>query len=228
MKSVKALYFVIAISLLQSCGGGGSDPNPVEEVKAPEAFNLVFPENNTICTEGIDASAETVVIEFEWERATNATSYILKAIDSESKKEYSANSNNTTASLTLPKGMQFSWSVEAFNMDKSKVSDDQWSFYSEGRTEENHSPFPASITLSDNENGTININWTGSDLDNDIVSYSVYLGKDSTPAAILENSIATSISDVHIEYNTTYYLKVISKDSKGNSSTTEKQFNFRN
>lgn len=49
-------------------------------------------------------------------------------------------------------------------------------FYTEGVSVSNHAPFPASITLEDNKDGTINISWEASDLDNDILKYKVYLG----------------------------------------------------
>ena len=54
MKTVLKIF--IGLFLLSSCGGSKDSPSvPNEEAKQLGAFDLVFPDNNLVCTEGDDA-----------------------------------------------------------------------------------------------------------------------------------------------------------------------------
>ncbi|MFK7812171.1 MAG: hypothetical protein AB8B59_06730, partial [Maribacter sp.] len=52
-------------------------------------------------------------------------------------------------------------------------------FYSEGISQENYAPFPATINTIDQTNGFVEISWEGADLDNDIDKYELYFGTDA-------------------------------------------------
>ncbi|MBQ4818723.1 hypothetical protein [Aquimarina sp. MMG016] len=221
MKLIR-LLIIIAI-IFQSCSSGGDDgPAPI----VLGAFDLVFPDNNEVCTEGTDVGNDMVSIPFRWNNSANASSYNIEVRD-ENGQTYNASATSNSVDIALPKGTQFTWKVTATLDALALPSNETWSFYSEGITADNHIPFPATITLTDNQDGTINISWIGSDLDNDIDAYDVKLGTSDNPPTILSNTQDVSIQNQSINYDTVYYLEIITKDQKGNSSKSKKRFNFK-
>ena len=224
MKTVLKIF--IGLFLLSSCGGGKDSPSvPNEEAKQLGAFDLVFPDNNLVCTEGDDAGDNEITIEFLWSISANATSYELEIINQESGDVTTQTSTTAEKIVTLKKNTQYSWKVSSKLGEDTKAST-QWSFYTEGIAVENYAPFPAEIIIVNNTNGTVNITWTGSDIDDDIESYDIFLGTDSEPALYLEDTQNVEINNFSIESNIIYYLKVITNDSNGNSSTSARQFMF--
>lgn len=221
---------LILLFLISSCGGGGDDapssPEPKgEESKVLGAFDLIFPDNNLICTEGEDMDNDQVEIAFLWEASTNATSYSLEIKNQETGEITNATATVPEKRVILKKDTQFSWSVTAVLDDKSKKST-QWNFYSEGIAEENSAPFPADISVSDNKDGTVKIDWPSSDLDDDIESYDIYFGTEPEPEIAFSAVTYTSLSAQPISYNTTYYIKVVVNDSRGNAAISKKEFKF--
>lgn len=221
MKLIRLL--IITAIIFQSCSSGGDDgPAPI----VLGAFDLVFPDNNEVCTEGTDVGNDMISIPFRWNGSANASSYNIEVTD-ESGQTYNATATSNSVDITLPKGTQFTWKVTATLDALALPSNETWSFYSEGITADNHTPFPATIVLTDNQDGTINISWMGSDIDDDIDAYDIKLGTTDNPPTILDNTTNTSIQNQSINYDTVYYLEVITKDQRGNSSTSKKQFNFK-
>ncbi|RLK02183.1 fibronectin type III domain-containing protein [Tenacibaculum discolor] len=223
---MRKLIFILFIQLiLTSCGGGGSeDPVPSE----PElgAFELVFPVNNTLCTEGTEVSDTEVSIPLKWSNSTNAISYEVVLTNTESGNRIEKMTNTNSMSVILPKATKFSWNVTAILQNKGKQSNSAWNFYTEGVSVSNHAPFPASITLEDNKDGTINISWEASDLDNDILKYKVYLGESKDSVELIKETESTFIEKQSVDYNTTYFLMVVVLDKNGNSSSIYKEFQF--
>lgn len=221
----KLIYILIIQLTLISCGGGDDDPKEPEVVLG--TFELTFPVNNTLCTEGTTVSKDKVAIPLRWNTSKNATSYKVKVTNTVSGEKIERTTNNSSIEVNLLKGTKFSWNVTAILNDKEKLSS-TWNFYTEGISESNHIPFPASITLEDNKDGTINIKWEGSDLDNDIKKYKVYLGDSESSASLIEETESTIIQNKSIDYNKKYFLKIITIDEKDNSSSSIKEFRFNN
>lgn len=67
------------------------------------------------------------------------------------------------------------------------------------------------------------LRWKGADVDNDISTYDVYFGTDANPPVIQTKLPATtsSIADVTVVAGTKYFWRVVTKDAKGNSSSSE-------
>ena len=65
--------------------------------------------------------------------------------------------------------------------------------------------------------GKITLDWAGTDVDDDIVSYNIYFSTGASPALVMSN-LTPSFFDVSVAPNNTYYWKVITKDAKGNTS----------
>ncbi len=225
---MRKLIFILFIQLiLTSCGGGGSeDPVPVPSEPELGAFELVFPENNTLCTEGTEISDTEVSIPLKWSNSTNATSYEVVLTNTESGSRIEKMTSTNSINIILPKATKFSWNVTAILQNKGKQSNSAWNFYTEGVSVSNHAPFPASITLEDNKDGTINISWEASDLDNDILKYKVYLGESKDTVELIKETESTFIEKQSIDYNTTYFLMVVVLDKNGNSSSIYKEFRF--
>lgn len=221
-----AIKLILVTILLASCGGKDNNkPSPPDETeKELGAFNLVFPDNNLICTEGEDNGTDGVNIEFQWSASSNATSYELEITNQENSTIDKRTANTNSLTVGLPKGTQFSWSVSAI-VDSNTLSTDSWNFYSEGSTTENFAPFPAEISVSDNGDGSVTASWVGEDLDDDLANYDVYIGATEILELILENTTALSTT-YNITAGQQYTIKVISKDSNNNSSTSETYFAF--
>ncbi|PHN94458.1 hypothetical protein CSC80_03640 [Maribacter sp. 6B07] len=219
-----AIKLILAGILVASCGGKDNDTTTPPIEKELGSFNLIFPDNNLICTEGEDNGTDGVNIEFQWSASSNATSYDLEITNQENNSTDTRTVNATSLEVGLPKGTQFSWKVTAILEDKSLASD-TWNFYSEGTSTENFAPFPAEITVSENNDGTVTVSWIGEDLDNDIVNYDVYIGVFGNLELILENT-----TNLNINYSITageqYHVQVISKDSNDNTSTSQTYFTF--
>ena len=190
------------------------------------SFNLIFPDNNLICTEGEDVGNDEVSINFMWNASENATSYSLEITNLDTEEVTNSSVTAPEKIITLPRDAQFSWKVTAVLDDKNRESE-QWNFYSEGIAEENFAPFPANITAIDKTDGFVEISWKGSDLDNDITKYDLYFGSNSENLDfIVSKTNDDSTSSQPITYGLSYYIQVITTDDRGNSSSSMKTINF--
>ncbi|MCA0447288.1 MAG: hypothetical protein LCH54_13775 [Bacteroidetes bacterium] len=80
-------------------------------------------------------------------------------------------------------------------------------------------PSPAS-NLTTLQPTTVSLSWSCSDQDGDALTYDVYFGTSSSPTSIVsENQTAKSFEHSGLTYNTTYYWKIVAKDSRGGSTT---------
>jgi hypothetical protein len=81
---------------------------------------------------------------------------------------------------------------------------------------------------------TTNLSWTGGDPDGDTVTYDVYFGTTSSPPKIAANHSNTTYDPIgSLDYNTTYYWKIIAWDNQSASTsgplwsfTTEQESNI--
>jgi hypothetical protein len=80
-------------------------------------------------------------------------------------------------------------------------------------------PNPSTGAVSQSISPTLS--WTCSDPDGDAITYDVYFGTATDPTTTIStNQTATSISRTGLAYSTTYYWKILAKDSKGASATS--------
>jgi chitodextrinase len=77
---------------------------------------------------------------------------------------------------------------------------------------------PSQPTNPSPQNGALNIQinpiltWTGTDIDGDLVSYSVYFGTTNPPEKLVDYQSSSSFHPPPLLYQTTYYWKIISWD----------------
>jgi len=217
----QAIFTLLSIIILTGCGGHkGNSPAP-----APGKAALLAPAQNEVCTLGTVISASQSTVTLKWVAAANATGYEIKIKNLEDGTTQSQTTANTQFDATLKRNTPYSWSVtsKAANNNTTTPSD-IWKFYNSGPAVVNYAPFPAeilapamnqTITIS---NGKVTLSWNGSDVDNDIVNYDVYLGDSSSPALLQGKVLESTLKDVSVSVGKTYYWKVITRDSKGNTS----------
>jgi len=217
----QAIFALLSMIILTGCGGHkGNTPAP-----APGKAALLAPAQNEVCTQGTVISASQSTVTLKWAAAANATGYEIKIKNLEDGTTISQTTGNTQFDATLKRNTPYSWSVtsKAANTTTTTQSD-IWKFYNSGPAVVNYAPFPAeilapamnqTITIS---NGKVTLSWNGSDVDNDIVNYDIYLGDSSSPALLQGKVLESTLKDVSVSVGKTYYWKVITRDSKGNIS----------
>lgn len=233
---MRLLKYILKFNIL-FCFFGCSDSSdtpieqepPINDVPMElGSFNLLFPENNLVCSEGTIRPNSQVSIQFDWTESENATSYELKIENSLTDEILTKTvpASLTSTEVVIPMGMPFTWNVFAEREDVVKPSENTWNFYSQGIVTSNYIPFPAQIDILYNGDNTVNIFWNGSDLDDDIAYYDIYLGPEPSPSLILQNTAETQLLNYTITQGEIYYLEVVTVDNEENKSKSFKQFTF--
>lgn len=223
-------YLLVCLSVLACSKNDGDDktpPPPDSDTKTdpdtptdPDTTvlgvpNLVFPEKDQLC---LDAN-----LTFDWSDATDAVSYQI---------QISANRAFTgivedqivdisSLSLVMAGGQDYYWRVLSIDADnvKSAYSPDQ-AFYVQGEATSNYIPFSPSLTYPEQGSevapASVNLQWEGSDLDNDFLRYDIYLGMAQNPE-LFESDLTTNTLEVSLEPNQTYYWQVHVSDGTAKS-----------
>jgi len=218
---IKIIAFALSVFLL-ACS---KDDNEGSGSGSVAAASLVSPENNTECNTGSPISATETSVTFQWNAVEGATGYFvyLKNLNTPNAIQYNAGTNNSLA-ITLLKGTLYSWYVVA-NANGSTAQSETWKFYNAGEGVSNYAPFPADVVtpvMSSSITGSlVTLEWTASDLDNDIVEYKVYMDSNSNPSTLKATVATKKVENVAVTANTTYYWKVDTKDSAGNISHSQ-------
>lgn len=237
MKLVDYRGFVIIFTILiiSSCGGGGDEPspNPIAPVPSPTAATLIFPENNTECNTGEIISLQRSNVTFTWNESENTSSYEinLKNLNDNSILKQVSNSNEATVALI--RGAPYEWFVVSKAAGTTETATSIiWKFYNEGPGISNYAPFPAeAISPTRGANltvgsGELTLQWSASDIDNDITSYEVFLDTNENPTTPIGTTSETTLSAVSVMQGTTYRWKIITNDAANNNSSSE-IFEFR-
>lgn len=212
--------------ILMSCGGKEDEPVPVPiPVPAPGTTTLSLPVNNTACLQGTSASGTTSSVSFAWRSATNAASYqlVIKNLNTQASETYTTKDTLYTATLAI--NTPYSWTITATNVS-GKTNSDSWKFYLSGAASSSYAPFAADLTspasgntIASNGAASVQVTfqWTGSDPDNDIATYSLYLDNTNATTQVI-SSQTTSTATQTLTSGKTYYWKVVTTDKVGNTS----------
>lgn len=246
MKLVYLKVFLIIFSfVLFSCGGsngggddtpppppiGGGDDDPV--VLNPTAATLVFPENNKECTQGNAISNSESIVTFEWNASENTDNYVVTLRNLNSQESFNSIVNSNTASITILRATPYEWFVTSrANGTNVTAESSKWKFYNEGPGLENYAPFPAqavapprgSTLPSDTE--TVTLEWSSTDVDNDIEDFEIYFKTENEDSFNLLGTQTENSIEANVNSGTIYSWYVVSNDSKGNSSESER-FSFK-
>jgi len=227
MKRVIILFLIAGITLGASCKKSkGPKPDPKPE-PAPAKAVLVSPANNEACLNGTPVSASESAVEFKWNAAANALGYdlvIKNLVDNKTKTYASAEASHK---VTLEKNTPYSWYVVSkSSQSSSSAQSDTWKFYNAGDGKLSYAPFPAEALSPlmgerlPTETLEVTLKWKSSDVDNDISAYSVYFGKNLTPA-LLNDKVSAAEIKASVQSKSVYYWKVITKDAAGNTSESQ-------
>ena len=215
----KLFMLVMMACLIVACGGNDAPPDP-------EGALLVFPEENSECTTGTSLSETLSQITFRWNASKNTDSYTLNVVNLNTNVPQNITTTSTSASLSLTKGVPFAWTVTSRNKDSDLVaSSETWLFYNAG-TQTTYAPFPAQLTspapgktVQKDIANEVLLKWEGADVDNDIVSFEVFLS-DTNPPTVSVGTTASSLMEMSVSVvsGTVYYWKVVTTDAEGNTS----------
>jgi hypothetical protein len=217
----RIVFTLIILTVISACGGKKQTPVP-----DPSAAILNAPLNNEACVTGVVLSDTESKIKLIWTAAANTESFEVTITNLLTKVDQTQSATTTSAEITLKRNTPYSWFVTSkSSRTASTAKSAVWKFYNPGLGSSSFPPYPAEIVSPTMGQavipnaGKISFQWKGSDADNDLVNYDVYLGTSSNNvAAIKTQHTSTSLADVSVNANTTYYWKVISRDGKGNTS----------
>lgn len=195
---------------------------------APEAATLLAPATNEACAAGTVLSDSITKIKFSWTSVATAESYDITIKNLLTGTSVTQGATTNTIEVAVKRNTPFSWFVTSKSTLTTKTTDSNtWKFYTTGPVQIFYTPFPAeaiSPTIGQQITGNkVSLRWKGADVDNDISAYDVYFGTDANPP-ILQSKLAastTSIADLSVVAGTKYYWKVVTKDAKGNSASSE-------
>ncbi|WP_300026559.1 hypothetical protein [uncultured Maribacter sp.] len=220
----KSGFLVFLFLLIQSCG---VDSDVLEYANDEINITLIFPENDSECTEGVIVSETQSELVFKWEDNNDNGPYTVHLTNLSNSQTEFILSDTTEVAITLDRGVAYSWYVTG----KVNSSSEIWTFYNEGPGLESTIPYPATAispvsgaTISQTST-TVNLIWASEDPDDDIVSYDLYFGEVKDPELYGTDVTETRFNDIPVEAGKIYYWKIVTKDSVGNESTSE-VFNF--
>lgn len=226
MNPLKKIIFIIVMVFVCHACNNASDGNPENGSGAgnqdePNGVALVFPAQDALCNEGTNLTPTESTVYFEWEPNTNAQIYTLtlEHLDTNTVTQYTSEDN--ILPVTIERAAAFRWFVEYVHNNDIKKSA-IWNFYNAGPGVQNYAPFPVEIVSpamaqSLPATNLVTLEWSGSDIDNDIVAYDVYFGTDNSPE-IIETGITTTQTTVTVASGSIYYWNVITRDAAGNTS----------
>lgn len=231
MKSAFNIYLVLCLFAF-GCSKNPDPQPPTPQVPATTKAILLSPANNEVCYSGVVLSRDTSQVSFKWSASPSVESYSIVITNlSSGKSSTLAGLKSAEAVVKLDRNIPYSWLVKTkSNINGEILESDTWKFYNSGEGISSYAPYPAQLlSPAMNQNaislaGKLNLSWAGSDPDKDISGYDVYFGTSATPP-LLKAKQESSPYSVSVTVGTTYYWKIITKDSKGNESESE-TYNF--
>ena len=213
---ISKIKYIFVLFLFWSC----SKP----AIPEPDPAILNSPENNNTCIPLISNSIRAV-ISFGWTESLNTDSYELVVRNNVTGSEQKKLVDLTSTTLSLIRGVPYTWWI----LSKSEISTVDtnsavWSFYLEALQQEGFLPFSAQL-ISPQEGATVtltsgqyNLQWTGSDLDNDIAYFQVHIGTDQAQLSLVQDNHTSSSYQASLSAGQTYYWKIVTVDQVGNRS----------
>jgi len=225
---IRNIIWLSILVLLVSCGGDDGPP------PAPEGAALVFPEENSECTTGTDINQTSTQVTFRWMASNNTENYTLSVTNLNTNVPQNISTASTSASLTITKGTPYAWSVTSRNSNSDQVaSSPTWLFYNAG-SQTTYAPFPAQLvnplsgaTVQMDIANEVLLEWSGTDVDNDIESFEVFFSETNPPTTSVGITNASAMEiPVGVESGNVYYWRVVTTDLEGNTSISG-VFDFR-
>ena len=149
---------------------------------------------------------------------------VLKDLDAQITTTYS--SSSTILAVKIKRGNPYSWYVVSKSNSSAQTANSAtWKFYNAGEAVVSYAPFPAEVVspaINFNvDAGAITLEWSASDVDNDIENYDVYFGEENPPAEYTTNVTETALENVSVTSGKTYYWQILTRDTSGNTSLSD-------
>jgi hypothetical protein len=214
------LVFGCSKSAVDDFNPDGENPDNVGVDGTDGGVALYFPQENMLCNEGTNLTPTESTVNFEW-RANGSDNYKITIENLSTGNIIQRETTEDIIPIVIQRATAYKWFVESVKGSKTDKSA-TWQFYNAGPGVQSYAPFPAVIiapTMAQSITTTsaVTLQWTGSDVDDDIVGYDIYFGTNASPVIFSSDITATELV-VPTTSNTIYYWKVITKDSAGNTS----------
>lgn len=198
----------------------GNNPNGPNQDPLT-GVQLVFPFEDELCNEGTNLTPTESTIFFEWEPNDNAEMYTLSIENLNTAAIETYETIDFIIPITLERAEAFRWFV-SYNYQEETKTSAVWNFYNAGPGVQTYAPFPAqiispSMAQTINATNSVSLQWSGSDVDNDIVAYDVYFSNSNPPDLISSDTTASQLS-VSVISSSIYYWNIVTKDAAGNTS----------
>ncbi|MBC8051983.1 MAG: hypothetical protein H7Y13_02865 [Sphingobacteriaceae bacterium] len=228
---MRQLSIIFLLFALVACKGKKSAP---AVVPTPGSAVLVSPAANATCNQGAVVSTTESTVLLTWSASANTETYDITIKNLATGVSTLKTSTATQLSVNLNQNTPYSWYVTSKSSQTSATKKSEtWKFYNAGTAVSFYAPFPADLILPTNgqivtatASKTV-LDWNGSDTDNDIAGYDVLMGTTNANMSVIKSNLTESIAnDVTVASGLTYYWQVKTKDSKGNTSTSD-TFTFK-
>lgn len=209
--------------MLYSCGKKGNTPEPDKKPEVP-TIALIAPAKSEVCATGEILSTRQSKVTFKWAAISGASEYsisILNLLNNSTKTESSP--TNSIAS-TLDRNTPYSWQVTSKTATGMAASD-TWRFYNAGVATTGYAPFPAvaknplqgaNLFYTDK----VYLSWDATSVDNNIKNYDIYFGTTTNPQ-LYQKEASYATSGYIAVVKTTYYWKIVTRDTNGNTSESQ-------
>lgn len=213
-------FILIMITLVMACNSKDDNPRPTPVT----VTTLLFPHKDQTCTQGEIIDEFTSTITFEWEPNKGADIFTLTIRNLLSNRIETYNTPDTFKAVTLSRNTPFSWYITSINTKSGdSTTSNLWKFYNAGEGVTTYPPFPAELVTPKSGSTSysttnIKLEWIGSDVDNDIMYYELFLDTVNPPTS---QSISGLTNQTHtltpLEPNV-YYWYINTVDASGNST----------
>lgn len=224
INKLKYGYLIFLSLLLIGCSGSGDEPI-APEIKAPDVVNLNLPSNNTICEDGTNVTNTSSDVAFTWAPSNNTESYELAITNLVTNVVTTKTIAHPTVTTTvnLTRGQPYKWQItsKSTKTTKTGVSSSN-KFYLSGAGITTYAPFPATITAPifgasvSPVSNKVTLTWTGSDPDNTILTYEVFIDTDESKVKSYTTPVSSSTNSYSatVESNKTYFWCVKTSDGR--------------
>ena len=206
-----------------------------DSIPDPSPVILIEPFNNNNCETAIPININESTVNFFWSKSDNTDKYELVVTNGDKTKTNNVELDdpkteneikNISYGMLLLTAESYSWYVLSKSVDSPVVTKSEtWQFYLEGNVEADYIPQPTNLiypknnsTLSLETSDLVEFLWSSKDKDNDIQHYHFYLGVELENMEKIGENIKSTSYEQKLDFDQTYFWKIIAFDSRGNSS----------
>ena len=127
MNILKITVVVLLLVTMTACPGGSDDgsDDPLGGGGDPGSVNLVFPENNTECSEGIVLNDTQTTIIFRWEAREGIDLYEVNLTDLTTGNISKLDTDANELAIVLTRGVPYEWFVASMAQGSEKIANSE-------------------------------------------------------------------------------------------------------